>query len=89
MLPKPRVVFNQFGASAGGRIIRDKLFVFGTYEGYRESSSVAVSGNVPTDSFRAEILRALPFAETKTLLGLLPEPTQIRKDAHFRATRSL
>ena len=78
MLPKPRNVFNQFGGSAGGRIIRDKLFVFGTYEGYRENSSVAVSGNVPTDSFRAEILRVLPFSETKMLLNLIPQPTQIR-----------
>jgi hypothetical protein len=34
------LVFNQFGGSAGGQIIRDKLFVFGTFEGYRESSSV-------------------------------------------------
>ena len=65
MVPKPRVVFNQFGGSAGGRIIRDKLFVFGTFEGYRESSSVAVSGNVPTPAFRADVFVRLPFPETK------------------------
>jgi len=76
LLPKPRIVFNQFGGSAGGRIIRDKLFVFGTFEGYRENNSVAVSGNVPTDSFRADILRALPFAETKMLMDLTPRPTR-------------
>src|SRR5262249_38842448 len=78
IVPKRRVVFNQFDASASDRIVRDKLFVFGTYERYRESSSVAVSGNVPTLSFRADILKALPFVETKYLLDLIPQPTEIR-----------
>ncbi|MBM3736250.1 MAG: TonB-dependent receptor [Acidobacteria bacterium] len=71
-IPKPRIVFNQFGASAGGRVIRDRFFVFGAYEGYRESASRRVNGNVPTAEFRAEILRALPFAETRVMLDLVP-----------------
>jgi hypothetical protein len=71
---KPRIVFNQFGGSLGGPIIRDKLFVFGAYEAYRESASRRVNGTVPTASYRAEILRALPFAETKILLDVLPMP---------------
>ena len=71
-IPKPRIVFNQFGAAAGGKIIRDKLFVFGTYEGYRESASRRVNGTIPTQSFRNEILRALPFPETKVMMDLLP-----------------
>ena len=71
---KPRIVFNQFGGSLGGPIIRDKLFLFGAYEGYRESASRRVNGTVPTAAYRAEILRALPFAETKILLDLLPLP---------------
>ena len=44
---------NQFGASAGGPIKRDKLFVFGNYEGFRQrlaTSSVAV---VPDADARA------------------------------------
>ncbi|MGH9661717.1 MAG: TonB-dependent receptor, partial [Bryobacteraceae bacterium] len=71
-IPNPRVVFNQFGAAGGGHIIRDKIFVFSAYEGYRESASRRVNGTVPTPSFRNEILRALPFAETRTMLDLLP-----------------
>ncbi|MDX1979199.1 MAG: TonB-dependent receptor [Bryobacteraceae bacterium] len=71
-IPRPRIVFNQFGASAGGRIIRDRLFIFGAYEGYRESASRRVNGTVPTASYRSEILRALPFAETRLMLDLLP-----------------
>lgn len=32
---KPNYQQNQFGGAAGGRIIRDRLFVFGFYEGFR------------------------------------------------------
>src|SRR5262249_55074335 len=45
---------NQFGASAGGPILKDKLFFFGTYQGTR--TSAAASGNitfVPTAAERA------------------------------------
>ncbi len=32
----PALRQNQFGAAAGGRVIKDKLFFFGTYEGLRD-----------------------------------------------------
>jgi len=43
---------NQFGANVGGKIIRDKLFVFGSYEGYRRRSSSAFTSTVPTDAMK-------------------------------------
>ena len=73
-IPKPRAVFNQFGGSGGGPILRDRAFVFAAYEGYRESASRRVNGTVPTPSYRTEILRALPFAETRVHLDMLPLP---------------
>jgi hypothetical protein len=72
MIPKPRIVFNQFGGSLGGPVVRDRLFFFGVYEGYRESASRRVNGTVPTERYRNEILRALPFPETRILLDILP-----------------
>jgi hypothetical protein len=34
---KPGFTYNQFGGSLGGPIIKNRLFLFGAYEGYRES----------------------------------------------------
>jgi hypothetical protein len=73
-IPRNREVFNQFGGSLGGPILRDKAFFFLAYEGYRESAVTRVNGDVPTAQLRAQILRGLPFAETRILMDTLPEP---------------
>ncbi len=36
--PKPKLKQNQFGGSLGGPLVRDKLFGFGYYEGFRNQS---------------------------------------------------
>jgi hypothetical protein len=43
---------NQFGGTGGGAIIKDKLFIFGSYEGYRARQGVAFSSIVPTAAER-------------------------------------
>ena len=48
----PPYTQNQFGGTVGGAIIKDKLFVFGSYEGYRARLGVPFSSIVPTAAER-------------------------------------
>jgi outer membrane receptor protein involved in Fe transport len=43
----------QFGASGGGAIVKNKSFVSGTYEAFRENFPVSATIHVPTDAERA------------------------------------
>ncbi len=44
---------NQFGASIGGPIIKNKIFFFGDYEGFRRVQGTAATANVPTNLERS------------------------------------
>jgi len=46
--PKQPLELEQYGGSAGGRIIPDKLFWFGAYEGQTYTVGNALPGHVPT-----------------------------------------
>ncbi len=46
--PKGELRQNQFGASIGGPVIKDKVFFFGDYEGFRRVQGTVLSGSVPT-----------------------------------------
>ena len=54
--PNPPFIRNQFGAAAGGPIQKDKMFVFGNYEGLRESLSGAKTIKVPSATARQGLL---------------------------------
>ncbi len=43
---------NQFGASAGGPIIKNKTFVFGDYEGLRQSKGLSKNSTIPSKTER-------------------------------------
>ena len=47
-ISRPKFNQNQFGATVGGAIKKDKIFFFGAYEGYRLAQGVINAGRVPT-----------------------------------------
>ena len=71
---KPGSTFNQFGGSVGGALIKNKLFVFGVYEGYRDRAFQVVQENVPTPRLRNDMLAGVP--SYKLLLDFVPLPTE-------------
>jgi hypothetical protein len=46
-LPTQQQVINQFGGNVGGPIIKNKLWFFASFEGYRQSTFNTVTGNLP------------------------------------------
>ena len=70
---RPPITFNQFGGSLGGPAIKNKLFFFGVYEGYRSRAFSSINGNVPTAEFRALAVAAVPAM--KACFDTYPLPT--------------
>ena len=50
---KPAFHRNQFGASAGGPISKERTFIFGDYEGLRQSQGITQVATVPSAAARA------------------------------------
>ena len=71
---KPPGTLHQFGGSLGGPIVRSRLFGFGVYEGYRQSSFAAINSDVPTAEYRALAIAAVPSYQQ--FFDTLPLPNQ-------------
>lgn len=55
----PHLIRNTFGATLGGPIIRNKIFIFGAYEGQRTHESLQVTRTVPSTLLRQGVLQYL------------------------------
>jgi Carboxypeptidase regulatory-like domain len=56
----PPLRLNQFGASAGGAIIKNRTFFFLAYEGLQQRANTTLIGNVPSNAFRSTVLAESP-----------------------------
>ena len=59
-IQKPPFKRNQFGITAGGPIRKDKMFVFGDYEGIRQSKGTTIPITVPSNAARNGTLCSVP-----------------------------
>ncbi|HYZ84835.1 MAG TPA: carboxypeptidase regulatory-like domain-containing protein, partial [Bryobacteraceae bacterium] len=56
----PPFTQNNFGGTVGGPIVKDKLFYFGSYEGFRQRQGVSVVNNIPSPNTIAAIRQQNP-----------------------------
>jgi Carboxypeptidase regulatory-like domain/TonB dependent receptor len=67
-LPRQALVRNQYGASLGGRLIRDRAFFFFNWEDRKDRSATSQSRTVPSESFKQGIIKvALSNGQIATL----------------------
>jgi hypothetical protein len=57
---RPASTSNQYGGSLGGPILKNRVFIFGVYEGYHDVITTTINGTVPTPSLRASMIAAFP-----------------------------
>ena len=62
--PEPPFHLNQFGGSVGGAIVRNKMFFFLAYEGYRQRWGFPLNGYVPSAAFRNQVVTDSPVLVT-------------------------
>lgn len=74
-VPIAPLLINVFGGSAGGKVIKNKLFYFINYEGRRDASAVSVTRTVPTETIKQGIIEFHNSAGQLTQIG----PSQIQQ----------
>ncbi len=58
---KQELSLNQFGGSIGGPIVRNRTFIFGSFEGLRQTTGLSFTEAVPSDAARARVLAGQPI----------------------------
>lgn len=73
--PVPPFKRNQLGGTAGGPIQKDRTFIFGNYEGFRQRLGLSIVSVVPDDNARRGLLpdaQGVPTPVTGLNPGMLP-----------------
>jgi outer membrane receptor protein involved in Fe transport len=74
---------NQFGAEAGGPIRKDKIFIFGDYEGIRQSKGITAPDTVPSIAARGGTLCSAPDTTPLCTPATIPVDSSVQKYLPF------
>jgi len=87
-LPIPPFTQNQFGANVGGPVIKNKLFFFSSYEGYRLRKGNTLTTSVPTVAERNGDFSgsAYPIFDPTTSSGCVSGGAACRAQFAFNST---
>jgi hypothetical protein len=79
----PHGIHNQYGGSAGGHIVKDRLFYFGDFQGTNDIVGQTATPTIPTTAMRTGDFTASPYiiydpmtGNTATGAGRTPFPNQ-------------
>lgn len=70
--PLPHSKWNQFGGSAGGPVIKNKLFLFGDYQGTRQANGVTNNITIPTSTVLSTCSAATGMCDLSQYLNNVP-----------------
>ena len=78
-VPKGAFIRNQFGASAGWKVLKDRAFLFGNYEGLRQIKAVTQTGATLTANARLGIINDPNGNPLPALVGACPFPNMTNR----------
>ncbi len=75
--PRPPFTQNQFGGNVGGPVIKDKLFFFSSYEGFRQRKGSVLTTWVPTAAERSGDFSQIGSTGASSVLPIYDPTTSV------------